>query len=153
MPSTTYLILRSAQGRVSKDARLLLQRFATYAKAPANQIPSWGRHPDRLQPRMRGGRARFHPVAIRAHIVSWQVPPLAPGLPISPDLRLGLRRSPSELAVGVACRRDPPHRRLESRVLEIEVNPKLCAQVGMPIRDHVDPFARRNLLDILQAVE
>jgi hypothetical protein len=33
------------------------------------------------------------------------------------------------------------------------VNPKLRAQVGMPIRDHVDPFDRRNLLDILQALE
>src|ERR1700745_928322 len=116
MPSTTYLILRSAQGRVSKDARLLLQRFATYAKAPANQIPSWGRPPDRLQPRMRAGRARFHPVEIRAHIVSWQVQHLAPELPIFLDLRLGLRRSPSELAVCIARRRDPPHRRFEGRV-------------------------------------
>lgn len=35
--------------------------------------------------------------------------------------------------------------------LEVEVNPKLRAQVGMPIRDHVDPLDRRNLLDILQA--
>src|SRR6202022_4560356 len=43
--------------------------------------------------------------------------------------------------------------RFESRVLEVEVNPKLCAQVGMPIRDHVDPFDRRDLLDILQALE
>ena len=33
----------------------------------------------------------------------------------------------------IACRRNPPHRRLESRVLEVEVNPKLRAQVGMPI--------------------
>jgi hypothetical protein len=49
---------------------------------------------------------------------------------------------PSELAVCIACRRDPPHRRFESRVLEVEVNPKLRAQVGMPIRDHVDPFDR-----------
>src|SRR5439155_4320145 len=29
---------------------------------------------------------------------------------------------------------------------EVEVNPKLRAQVGMPIRDHVDPFDRRNLI-------
>jgi hypothetical protein len=45
--------------------------------------------------------------------------------------------------VGIACRRDPPHRRFEGRVLKVEVNPKLRAQVGMPIRDHVDPFDRR----------
>src|SRR5438477_6284361 len=38
-------------------------------------------------------------------------------------------------------------------MLEVQVNPKLSAQVGMPIRDHVDPFDRRNLLDILQALE
>jgi hypothetical protein len=37
--------------------------------------------------------------------------------------------------------------------LEVEVNPKLRAQVGMPIRGHVDPFDRCNLLDILQALE
>ena len=98
-------------------------------------------------------RARFHPVKIRAHIVARQVQHLAPELPIFLDLRLGLRRSPSELAVCIACRRDPPHRRFESRVIEVEVNPKLRAQVGMPIRDHVDPFDRRNLLDILQALE
>jgi hypothetical protein len=91
-------------------------------------------------------RARFHPVKIRAHIVPRQVQHLAPELPIF----LGLRRSPSELAVGIACGRDPPHRRFESRVIEVEVNPKLCAQVGMSIRDHVDPFDRRDLLDILR---
>jgi hypothetical protein len=53
----------------------------------------------------------------------------------------------------IACRRDTPHRRLGSWVLEVEVNPKLRAQIGMPIRDHVDVFDRRNLLDILQALE
>src|SRR5438874_4590643 len=99
------------------------------------------------------GRARFHSVEIRAYIVPRQVQHLAPELPIFLDLRLGLRRSPSELAMCIARRRDPPHRRLESRVLEVEVNPELRAQVGMPIRDHVDPFDRRNLLDILQALE
>jgi hypothetical protein len=55
--------------------------------------------------------------------------------------------------VCIACRRDPPHRRFEGRVLKVEVNPKLRAQVGMPLRDHVDPFDCRNLLDILQAFE
>ena len=78
------------------------------------------------------GRARFQAVEIRAHIVPRQVQHLAPELPIFLDLRLGLRRSPSELAVCVACRRDPPYRRFESRVLEVEVNPELRAQVGMP---------------------
>src|ERR1700726_253780 len=102
---------------------------------------------------MRAGRARLHPVKIRAHIVPWQVQHLAPELPILLDLPLGLRRSPSELAVCIACRRDPPHRRFENRVVKVEVNPELRAQVGMPIRDHVDPFDRRNLLDILQALE
>ena len=33
------------------------------------------------------------------------------------------------------------------------MNPKLRAQVGMPICDHVDPVDRGNLLDILQALE
>src|SRR5271166_2203591 len=61
--------------------------------------------------------------------------------------------SPSELAVCIARRRDPPHRRFEGRVFKVEVNPELRAQVGMPIRDHVDPFDRRNLLDILQALK
>ena len=42
---------------------------------------------------------------------------------------------------------------LKVGVLEVEVNPKLRVQIGMPIRDHVDPFDRRDLLDILQAVE
>src|SRR5215471_1138825 len=66
-----------------------------------------GRHPNRLQPGMCTARARFHPVKIRADIVPRQVQHLAPELPIFLDLRLGLRRSPSELAVSVACRRDP----------------------------------------------
>src|SRR5215471_10053087 len=70
-------------------------------------VVSWGRHPNRLQPCMCTARARFHPVKIRAHIVPRQVQHLAPELPIFLDLRLGLRRSPSELAVSVACRRDP----------------------------------------------
>jgi hypothetical protein len=65
-------------------------------------------------------RARFQPVKIRAHIVPWQVHHLAPELPIFLDLRLGLRRSPSELAVGIACRRDPPHRRFEGRGRDAE---------------------------------
>ena len=102
---------------------------------------------------MCAARARFHPVKIRAHIVPRQVQHLAPELPIFLDLRLGLCRSPSELAVCIACRRDPPHRRFEGRVLKVEMNPKLGAEVGMPIPDHVDPFDRRNLLDILQAIE
>src|ERR1700752_1367779 len=102
---------------------------------------------------MRAARARLHPVKIRADIVPREVQPLAPELPIFLDLRLGLRRSPSELAVCIASRRDPPHRRFEGRVLEVEVNPELRAEVRMPIRDHVDPFDRRNLLDILQALD
>ena len=77
-------------------------------------------------------RARFHPVKIRADIVPRQVQHLAPELPIFLDLRLALRRSPSELAVCIARRRDPPHRRFESRVLEIEVNPKLRAWSECP---------------------
>jgi hypothetical protein len=48
------------------------------------------------------------------------------------DLRLGLRRSPSELAMCNARRCNPPHRRFEGRVLEVEVNPKLRAQVECP---------------------
>src|SRR5947208_572493 len=95
-------------------------------------VSLWGRHPNRLQPGMCTARARFHPLKIRAHIVPRQVQHLAPELPIFLDLRLGLRRSPSELALWLACRRDPPHRRLEGRVLEVEVNPELRAQVGMP---------------------
>ena len=39
------------------------------------------------------------------------------------------------------------------RSLEVEVNPKLRPQVGMPVHGHVDPFDRCNLLDILQALE
>src|SRR6516162_5943800 len=79
-------------------------------------LPSWSRHPNRFQPRMCTAGARFHPVKIRAHIVPRQVQHLAPELPIFLNLRLGLRRSPSELAVCNACRRDPPHCRFESRV-------------------------------------
>src|SRR5215467_12598537 len=93
-------------------------------------VVSWGRHPNRLQPSMCTGRTCFHPVEIRAHIVPGQVQHLAPELPVFLDLRLGLRRSPSELAVCVACRRDPPYRRFESRMLEVKLNPKLRAQVG-----------------------
>src|SRR3984893_4200668 len=116
-------------------------------------VSLWSRPPNRLQPGMCTARARFHPVKIRAHIVPRQVQHLAPELPIFLDLRLGLRRSPSELAVCIALRRDAPHRLFEGRVFKVEVNPELRAQVGMPIRDHVDPFDRRNLLDILQALE
>ena len=77
-------------------------------------------------------RARFHPVKIRAHIVARQVQHLTPELPIFLDLRLGLRRSTRELAMCIASRRDPPHRRLESRVLKVEVNPKLRAWSECP---------------------
>jgi len=58
-------------------------------------------------------RARFHLVKIRADIVARQVQRLTPELPIYLDLRLGLRRSSSELAVGIACRRDLPHLRFD----------------------------------------
>src|SRR6202049_3655235 len=61
-------------------------------------VLSWSRHPNRLQPRMCTARAHFHPVKIRAHIVPRQVQHLAPELPIFLDLRLGLRRSASQLA-------------------------------------------------------
>src|SRR3954454_3683573 len=74
-------------------------------------VPSRGRHPDRLQPRMGTARARSHPLEIRAHIVSREVQHLAPEAQISLDLRSGPRRSPSQFAVSIACRRDPPHRR------------------------------------------
>src|SRR6202795_4071359 len=75
---------------------------------PDRQIPQYetpssgGRHADRLQPRMRTGAARFHPVEIRAHVVPRQVQHLAPELPIFLDLRLALRRSASEFAVCIA---------------------------------------------------
>jgi hypothetical protein len=59
-------------------------------------------------------RARFHPIKIRAHIVPRQIQHPAPELPIFLDLRLGLRRSPRELAMRIARRCDPPHRRFES---------------------------------------
>src|ERR1700686_2224571 len=93
-------------------------------------VSLWGRHPNRLQPGMCTARARFIPVKIRAHIVPRQVQHLAPELPIFLDLRLGLRRSASQLAVGIAGRCDPPNRRFEGRVFKIEVNPELGAQVG-----------------------
>ena len=72
---------------------------------------------------MRTGGARFHPVEIGAQIVPRQVQDLAPELPIFLDLRLGLCRAPRELAVCIRGRGDPPNRRLEGRVLKIEVNP------------------------------
>jgi hypothetical protein len=65
------------------------------------------------------GRARFHAIKIRAHVIPGQVQHLTPELPIFLDLRLGLSRSPSELAVSIACRRDPPHRRFERRMFEV----------------------------------
>jgi hypothetical protein len=76
--------------------------------------PLMGRHPDRLQLLMCTARARFHPIEIRAHIVPRQIQHPAPELPIFLDLRLGLRRSPCELAMRIARRCDPPHRRFES---------------------------------------
>src|SRR3984893_13108320 len=130
-----------------------MQNLTLGTRSEVGFVPSGDRHPNRLQPRMCTARARFHPVKIRAHIVPGQVQDLAAELPIFLDLCLGLRRSSGELAVRIAGRRDPPHRRFESGVLEVEVNPKLRAQVGMPIRDHVDPFDRCDLLDILQALE
>src|SRR5437762_13104089 len=51
------------------------------------------------------GRARFHSVEIRAYVVSRQVQHLASELPIFLDLRLGLRRSPSEFAMCIASAR------------------------------------------------
>jgi hypothetical protein len=102
---------------------------------------------------MRPARPRPHPVEIRAHIVPRQVQDLEPEPPIFLDLRLGLRRSPRELAVGGAGQRNPLYRRFEFRVFEVEVNPKLRAQVGMAIGDHVDAVDRGNLLDILQTLE
>src|SRR5437868_13257736 len=49
--------------------------------------PLMGRHPNRLQPRMCTGRARFHSVEMRAHVVPRQVQQLASELPIFLDLR------------------------------------------------------------------
>src|SRR5438067_1827278 len=109
----------------SELTRIMVCKYFVMGECPSvsvfenflRAVLSWSRHPNRLQPRMRTARARFHPVKIRAHIVAGQVQHLAPELPIFLDLRLGLRRSPRELAVGIACRRNPPHRRFESRVL------------------------------------
>ena len=141
-----------------QDTRSLIRRMVAKrpAAGPGNRVtshPSWGRHANRLQPRMRAGGARFHPVEIRAHVVPRQVQHLAPELPIFLDLCLCLGRSASHLAVCIAGRGDPPNGRFEGRVFKVEVNPELGAQVGMSIRDHVDPFDRRYLLDILQTLE
>src|SRR5882757_2986217 len=109
----------------SELTRIIVCKYFVMGECPSvsvfenflRPVLSWGRHPKRLQPCMGTGRARFHPVEIRAHIVPRQVQHLAPELPIFLDLRLGLRRSPSEFAVCIACRRDPTHRRFEFRVL------------------------------------
>src|SRR5438874_9123185 len=79
--------------------------------------PLMGSAPQSTSTAMCTGRARFHSVEMRAHVVPRQVQHLASELPIFLDLRLGLRRSPSEFAVCIACRRDPTHRRFEFRVL------------------------------------
>jgi hypothetical protein len=42
---------------------------------------------------------------------------------------------------------------LKGSVPEVEVNPKLRAQVRMPVVDHVDPLDRGGLLDLLKALE
>jgi hypothetical protein len=78
-----------------------------------------------------------------AQIVARQVQHLAPELPIFLDLRsvsADPRASLPWVLHAAAIRRTAA---FEGRVLKVEVNPKLRAQVGMPIRDHVDPFDRR----------
>ena len=98
-------------------------------------------------------RARLHPVEIRAHVVPRQVQHLAAKSPILLDLRLGFRRTPRELAVRLARLHDPAHRRLEFRMLQVEMHSKLRAQIRMTVGDHVDPLDRRDRLDILKPFE
>ena len=76
--------------------------------------------------------ARLQAIEIGADVGAGQVQHLAAEPPVLLDLRLGFRRPAGKLAVRGAGLRDPAHRCLERRVLELEMNARRALRSEWP---------------------
>src|SRR5258707_5555392 len=147
------LILPGLFSKTRSDEELPMQSRVSMTRSGFADFVSRRRNADRFQPRMGATGTRLQAIEIGADVGAGQVQHLAPEPPVLLDLPLGFRRPPGKFPVRVAGLRDPTHRCLERRVLELEMNAEARTEVRVTVGDHVDALYGRDRLDIFQALE